>query len=417
MEGQHAQFSTKRVLLAGGGRWSRVHASVLRRLLPPDGELLWVSRHNSGGLEADAAKLSDKDFHVGVYDDLAKALALRPGAAIVATSARAHAAHATEILQQGVHVMVEKPLTLCDEDASSLVRLAEKRGLVLGVGLHLFYASYLRHFRSLWSERAVSGGRVIWHDPNAEVRYGEIKQPDFSTPKIHDVFPHIWSILRVLFPNAAVVVEDAQCEADGAAVVLLSVNGIQFRIMLDRRANERSRRIELALADGGTADLDFTVEPGSPHLDGVVCPSDPEWGKLPSPLTLELAAFLGSIDRPGDTHLFPTMARNVVDSVHAACTAAAKLRSAEAAALASRLACTRDAKSDSTICALLADNLLPEMPDLDFKAPDAMDMLFESAVAIVAGHSNEHAFKLSARLQQSAFLKSVKACRTEIAAN
>jgi predicted dehydrogenase len=356
-----------------------------------------------------ASDWKDDGSHIRLFDDLAQALLLRPDAAVVATSPLAHAADTRTILDRDIHVMVEKPFALRSEDASDLVQLADKRGLILGVGLHLFYASYLIHFQSLWHGRAVSRGRVIWLDPKMEVRYGEIKQPDFLTPKIHDAFPHVWSILRVLFPESRLVVEGAESGPNGAAVLSLSVDSVPFSIIIDRRARERSRRVELEFADGGTGDLDFTIEPGIPRLNGAVYPVDPDWGKPASPLTLELAAFLAMIDEPENAIGCPTLARNVVDSVSGAVLATTQLREKEAAALALLLARTDSAKSDSTVRALLVDNLVPEMRD--FNVSRDMEELLDAAIVIATRpeHRQEQTFGIFARLKQSDFLNSVKA--------
>src|SRR6476660_6639429 len=321
-------FLSRRVLVVGGGRWGRVHVDVLRRLLPKDSELLWVSRHNLAALEALISRWNEDGVAVRLFHDLAQALSFHPDAAIVAT------VHAKAVLDREVHVLVEKPLALREEDASDLVKMADQRGLIFNVGMHLFYASYLTHFRSLWQGRSPACGRLIWLDPETEVRYGEIKQSDFSTPKIHDAFPHVWSILRILFPKARPVVLSVAPEDHGTVALSLSVDGVPFSVKLDRRASKRSRRIELGFEDGGTADLDFTIAPGTPWLNGLICPADPEWGKGRSPLTLELATFLAMIDDSKDSRDCPNSARNAIGSVSGAVAASKQLRDKEAAALA-----------------------------------------------------------------------------------
>jgi predicted dehydrogenase len=58
----------------------------------------------------------------------------RIDAAIVATPTRQHYAVALDLLQHGIHVFVEKPITTSVADADELVAVAQARGLVLQVG-------------------------------------------------------------------------------------------------------------------------------------------------------------------------------------------------------------------------------------------------------------------------------------------
>jgi predicted dehydrogenase len=59
-------------------------------------------------------------------------------AVVVATPPVTHYRIAKDCLEQGLHVLVEKPLTVASLDAEHLVELAEARGLVLMVG-HTFH--------------------------------------------------------------------------------------------------------------------------------------------------------------------------------------------------------------------------------------------------------------------------------------
>jgi predicted dehydrogenase len=401
-------FSRRRVLLAGGGRWGHVYARTLTQELANGSEVLWVSRHNRKALEAFTSGWNGRDLSVRLFDELEQALALHPEAAVVVTSPASHATIARSILEHDVPVLVEKPFTLREEDATDLVRLAERKGLILGVALQMFYASYLTHFHALWHGRAVSRGRVIWIDPIEGVRHGEIKRPDFSTPKLHDVYPHVWSILRVLFPQARLVIESAHAGSTGSAVLSMSADGIPITVMLDRRAKGRARRIELRFVDGSAADLDFTAEPGIPRLDGAVCTSDPDWKTQPSPLRRELAAFLAAVAGPDKLLSFPTLARNVLDSVSGAVTATAQLRKQEAEALALLLTQTDSAQSNATARALLIDNLVPELFDRGFDIAN-LEALIDAALALVTGNGPAQGPlpDLLMRVKQSAFLDSV----------
>ncbi len=115
-----------RVAVIGAGRLGGFHAQKLaaRR----DVELLAVVDPLPENRERTAAAcgaLALENFH---------SLLGRLDAAILATPATTHYALAAELLQAGVHLLVEKPLCTGREEATRLVALAQRRGLVLQVG-------------------------------------------------------------------------------------------------------------------------------------------------------------------------------------------------------------------------------------------------------------------------------------------
>jgi predicted dehydrogenase len=63
-----------------------------------------------------------------------RALFSQVDAVTIAASTPLHHALATEFLEQGLHAMVEKPITETIEEAQQLVQMADERGLILQVG-------------------------------------------------------------------------------------------------------------------------------------------------------------------------------------------------------------------------------------------------------------------------------------------
>jgi len=118
--------------VVGGGAWGRnlirnFHdLGVLRLVCEPSPERREGIRATYPGIElgssiADATHRADID------------------AVVVATPAESHYAIARQALLAGKHVMVEKPMTLVESEASELIALAEASGLTLMVGHLLQY--------------------------------------------------------------------------------------------------------------------------------------------------------------------------------------------------------------------------------------------------------------------------------------
>lgn len=119
-------MSKVRVAVVGAGHLGKIHARLLGQL--PQAELIGIVDPLDSVRTEAAAELKTV-----AYADY-RSLLGRIDAAIVATPTRFHHAVAVELLRSGVHVFVEKPITLNVADADNLIATAESHGRVLQVG-------------------------------------------------------------------------------------------------------------------------------------------------------------------------------------------------------------------------------------------------------------------------------------------
>ena len=115
-----------RLAVIGVGHLGRHHARVAAAL--PGVDLVGIHDHHDGR----AGEVS-REFGLKVLRNL-RDVAGEAEAAIVATPTVSHAEIATELLERGLDVLVEKPMTASLEEADRLVSLARARGRVLAVG-------------------------------------------------------------------------------------------------------------------------------------------------------------------------------------------------------------------------------------------------------------------------------------------
>lgn len=320
-------FDGRTIALIGGGRWGRVHASNLSQLLTSRDRVVWVSRHNPDIVGDAIRKLSRDDgpaFELST--SIGSALSMGPTAALVVTSPQTHVAASEACLRNGTHAFVEKPLSFSVGEARYLISAATDRNLVLAVGLHLLSASYLHHFKSRFVTRPIAKITLRWFDPAYEVRHGESKHADDSTPLAHDLYPHIWSIVRVLTDCAEQTIVGASIQADGSISFESLAGAVKIEVGCGRYSAARERMIALVFQDGGTASLDFTQEPGAAMLDGVSLPPDPLWGQTPRPAMAEVQGFLTQVSSPTRDLAWLHLAANCFDSVAGAETLHSKLR-------------------------------------------------------------------------------------------
>ncbi|MGQ0742538.1 MAG: Gfo/Idh/MocA family protein, partial [Alphaproteobacteria bacterium] len=122
-------FPAERELRAGvigAGVFGRFHATKYAHLLG-------VKLVGFADPESAARRAAETHFHVPTTGDWRNLLG-RVDVVSVCSPARTHAAIARAFLEEGAHVLVEKPIATDVEDAEELVALAESRGRVLTVG-------------------------------------------------------------------------------------------------------------------------------------------------------------------------------------------------------------------------------------------------------------------------------------------
>ena len=115
-----------RIGVIGAGIMGERHCRVCANL--PRVELVGVADLN----EEHGRQVAER--YETTYFSNHQALLSQLDAVTIATSTPAHHGLATECLEQGLHVLVEKPITETIEQAQQLVQKADERGLVLQVG-------------------------------------------------------------------------------------------------------------------------------------------------------------------------------------------------------------------------------------------------------------------------------------------
>jgi predicted dehydrogenase len=125
-----------RAAVIGCGHFGRYHAQKYAAL--PGVELVAVVDHGRASAEAFA-----DEFGVPALAD-PRELIGRIDVASVTTPTAAHHAIARPLLEAGIHLLIEKPISQTVEEAADLVALARMRGLVLQVGhLERFNPAFL----------------------------------------------------------------------------------------------------------------------------------------------------------------------------------------------------------------------------------------------------------------------------------
>ena len=141
-----------RIAIVGCGKIADQHAMKIRRI--KDCEIAAVCDR-----EPLMAKQFAERFPVGHhFSDVLELLSqARPDVVHITTPPESHFDVAKLCLEKGAHVYVEKPFTVCAEQAQELVELAEKKGLKLTVGHNEQFSHAARRMRTLVREGYLGG--------------------------------------------------------------------------------------------------------------------------------------------------------------------------------------------------------------------------------------------------------------------
>ena len=140
----------ERILIVGYGSIGRRHLRVVRSALP---------NANIRVLRRSATMQAIEGGNV-VYTQLQDALAFFPQLAVISSPASEHLHAAGALVSQGCHVLIEKPLSLPEEDTADFTAICKAQPEVtVQVGYNLRYLDSLRHFRQLILEN--TSGKVL----------------------------------------------------------------------------------------------------------------------------------------------------------------------------------------------------------------------------------------------------------------
>ena len=284
------------VAIVGGGRWARTIAGVLATLCGESRQIILCSPSNPEGWHAwlEARRIADRGMFA-LVSDLEQVLRNEQVECVcVVRSAHDNAATAIAALLAGKATFVEKPLAISRAEAERVVMAAA--GARCMVGHVMLFASNLRAFVAEAAGLGkVEGIAIEWHDAESEVRWGGSKRYDHNINVIQDVFPHIWSLIRMVVADASLQLRRADSFHGGRyALLTLFAGAIEILASIQRGAGSRRRTLRVTTARG-IADMDFTTEPGRAYLGDRLI--DVATG-FASPLMRELSYFLNPFSDP-----------------------------------------------------------------------------------------------------------------------
>lgn len=186
-----------RVALVGCGRIAQVHAGYLRQV--PQVECVGACDVSPVSREAFAGR-----WQLPTYADVDELLcAAQPDVVHIVTPPATHAPLAIQLLEAGVHVLVEKPMALTGPEADRMVATARRTGRYLTADHNRWFDPVVQRARALLDSGALGSlvGVEVFQGAaagEADVPPGQDKHWSTQLPGgiLHNLAPHPTYMLR-----------------------------------------------------------------------------------------------------------------------------------------------------------------------------------------------------------------------------
>lgn len=169
---------TKRICVVGGGRWGKNHINTLHGM----GCLAAIVEANPDRL----AEFLQKYPEVTGYTDIDEAVKARYDGYTVAVPAEMHFGIGKKLLEAGLNVMMEKPMTLKVEESEILCRTAKEHSAILMVGHVLLFHPAIIKIKEL-----IDSGKVgrLYYLYSTRLNLGTVRTEEsvFSSFAPHDI--------------------------------------------------------------------------------------------------------------------------------------------------------------------------------------------------------------------------------------
>ena len=185
-----------RIALIGGGEWGK---NLIRNLSD-----LCVLSHVVDKDPSSLELFSKKYPCIECFDNYELLLESNIDAVVIATPAHSHYEIALAFLKAGKDVFIEKPMTLCSEEAKELVDVAQLGGAILMVGHMLLYQPAIQFIKSYLDQGHVG---QIYHLHQERLKLGRVRSKEnvVWSLGVHDI-----AVLIYLVGSAP---QDIKCSA------------------------------------------------------------------------------------------------------------------------------------------------------------------------------------------------------------
>ncbi|MEO7665459.1 MAG: Gfo/Idh/MocA family oxidoreductase [Dehalococcoidia bacterium] len=244
---------TVRICVIGVGRMGANHVRCLSEM--PEAELLAIADANSDRVQELAEKFGCRSYS----NHRAMLLEEKPDAVVIAVPTPLHTEVACDSIEQGCHVLVEKPLADPPEQARLIIDMARSRHVRLAVGHVERFNPAVRKLREIIKEGTL--GRVL----SLSARRVGLPSPHYQdTNVVVDLAVHDLDVIRYLLGDELRVLSSVTGRLTGGpsedyADMLLLAGSVPCVIQVNWVTPVKIRTL-CVVGDAGYAELNYITQ-------------------------------------------------------------------------------------------------------------------------------------------------------------
>ena len=234
----------KKILLFGGGRWSR---QIIN-------ETLWLNENYIVDVISPSNYVNMNNWvkennyikKVSVLNNLPN-LKKKYFASIIANSVENHIESAKIVIKHQIPTLIEKPVALNSYETEHIIKEAEKCNTNVYTSNVFLFSENIKKFLDLIDlDSDFTEVTITWEDPDEEIRYGELKKSNATIPVYADYLPHVCSLLWMINRSNQFIFKSCTISnnASDAKIKFIS-NNLQCIVNLNRKALKRKRLLEI----------------------------------------------------------------------------------------------------------------------------------------------------------------------------
>lgn len=273
-----------RIGVAGVGAIGKNHARIMAEIAKNSGGAV----HFAAVYDADAARAQEfaSQYQTHAATDLTD-FAASVDAATVAVPTIYHRKIAEPLMDRGVHVLVEKPISESYAEAQAMIELAQARNVILQVGHIERFNPVLRQLEERMDHPRFIEAHRLSPFPNRSMDIGVVLDV-----MIHDIEIVLHLVKAPLVHVDAVGIPVLTKREDIANARLKFANGCIANITASRISPEKMRKIRVFQPDSYLS-LDYQEQSGWIYRkDGMQIVREAVEVEKDEPLKLEIAAFV-----------------------------------------------------------------------------------------------------------------------------
>ena len=267
------------VALLGCGRWGRNHLKVLASLRDR-GLVNFITVVDISKDVRDSATLADETR--SSMDNVAADFV------VVATPSNLHSKQSQELISNGYHVLVEKPLGCCESEAAQVIASARENGRILGVGLLLRF-----HPAVSLANQMINNGELGRLQSLRFVRRTERTAPENGNV-IESLGVHAIDLMCHLMSESEPSAVNTEGDEIEARIALEFPHGIEALIDISWNASKERRSVTIVGSDA-TLRFDLDIHDKAVVIsDGIE--TEINCDSYTSPLEAELLHMISNVD-------------------------------------------------------------------------------------------------------------------------